>query len=86
MIVSLANGDRPGANLVSDIWSGYFRSYKVQSVFYYNFLHKQDRAMRMILLCSADQYASIDMHIDLLWSPADLRSRDLSSAEEEVRL
>ena len=51
---------------------GYFRIRKVTCVFAYKFLRKLDRAIGLVLLCSACQATLTDMHTDLLRSPLDL--------------
>ena len=76
VIVSQANGGSSGAILFDDLWTRPFQTICIKSrvFFAYDLLQKRDRAMRMVSLCSAGQDASIDMHIDLLRSPVDLKA------------
>lgn len=50
---------------------GHIRSYKVKSIFCYNFLQQRATALRVVSLCSAHQDASTDMQLDPFWSQRD---------------
>ena len=46
---------------------------RLHACFPYIFLQKGDRTLRLVLLCSSGQDASIDMHTGLLRSPVGLK-------------